>query len=126
MEEREVAFFVDNDSDFLETVSCAIQHPRFDIITCHSENGYRAIDEIIRVKPDVLFIDFNLPRANGGQIISILKSVRFLSNVSIYFMTGYPKERILPFLKDVDHEKVLFKGPSLKEDILKILEERAA
>ena len=126
MREREVAFFIDDDLDFLETISCVVRDPRFDVLTYHSQNGYHAIDEIIRVKPDILFIDFNLPRANGGQIMSILKSVQFLSDVSVYFITGYPEEQVLPFLKDVGYERILLKGPSLKDDILKILEARAA
>ena len=124
MSEREVAFFIDDDPDFLEMIPCMVQHPHFNILTYHSQNGYHAIDEIIRVKPDVLFIDFHLPRANGGQIISILKSVRALSNVPVYFITGCPKEQILPFLEGISYERILLKGPSLQEDILEILEAR--
>ena len=126
MRQREIAFFIDDDPDFLEMISYLVSHPHFDIQTHHSRNGYRAIDEIIKVKPSVLFIDFNLPRANGGQIVSVLKSVESLSDLPVYFVTGYPKEKILPFLKAEDSEKIISKGPSLKEEVLKILEARAA
>ena len=126
MKDRELAFFVDDDPEFLEMISYLVQHPHFEVQTFYSQNGYQVIDEIIRTKPDVLFIDFNLPRANGIQIVSILRSVEALAKVRVYFVTGYPREQILPLLNDIDSGKVLQKGPTLKEDILKILESEAA
>ena len=100
MDEQKIAFFIDDDPNFLALIPDVVQHPRFRIQTYCAVNGYRTIDEIIKVKPDVLFIDFYLPRANGGQILPILKSVQALSNLPVYFLTGYSKEEILPLLKD--------------------------
>ena len=126
MDKHEVAFFVDDDLDFLQLIQYLAPNSPFDILTYHSDNGYRVIDEIIRVKPDVLFIDFHLPRVNGGQIVSIIKSVQALSDIPVYFMTGFPKEQILPFLEGVPYEKILSKGSSFKEDVKEILQTRAS
>ena len=127
MEERKIAFFVDDEADFLELLQKRIQHPSFEIQTYHAVNAYRIIDEVIKLKPDVLFIDFNLPRANGAQVVSILKSVPSLAELPVYFITGYSysKEKILPFLKEVKHQGVLLKDVSLKKEILRILDQFA-
>lgn len=122
MSKQKVAFFIDDDSDFLETIPEVIHHPRFEIRTYCATNGYRSIDEVIKVKPDVLFIDFYLPRANGFQVLPILKSVHSLTNLPVYFITGYPKEEILPFLKDVNYHGILLKGDSLRTEVLQILD----
>ncbi len=125
MDGREVAFFIDDDQDFLRLIPYMVHDSHFDILTHHSENGYRAIDEIIRVKPDVLFIDFHLPRVNGGQIVSIIKSIQFLSDIPVYFITSYPKDQILPFLEGIQYEKILSKGASFKEEVTQILKSKA-
>lgn len=123
MSNPKVAFFVDDDQDFLELVQGAIQHPNFEIKTLHVDNGYHAIDEIIKTNPDVLFIDFYLPRVNGSQILPIIQYVQSLSDLPVYFVTGFSKEEILPFLREGNYAGILTKGNSLREEVLKILEE---
>ncbi len=123
MNNTKIAFFIDDDEDFLELIHEVVQHPNFQIKTLHVDNGYHAIDEIIKIRPDVLFIDFYLPRANGSQILPIIKYVQALSDLPVYFITGFPKEEILPFIKESSCAGILSKNESLKEDVLKILEE---
>ena len=123
MNEPKVAFFIDDDEDFLYLINQAIQHPNFQVKTLHVNNGYHAIDEIIKTKPDVLFLDFYLPRVNGSQILPIIKYVNSLSDLPVYFVTGFSKDEILPFIKDSNYAGILTKSNSLKEEVMKILEE---
>ena len=123
MSEPKVAFFIDDDEDFLRIIDTAIQHPRFQVRTLHVDNGYHAIDEIIKLKPDVLFIDFALPRANASQILPILKYINEFSELPIYFVTGYARDAVVPFLKDMTPQGIIFKNDSLRSEILKVLEE---
>jgi len=123
MGDRKVAIFIDDDSDFLELIPEVIQHPHYEIKTHHSTNGYRTIDEIIKMRPDVLFIDFYLPRANGGQILPILKSVQAFAHLPVYFITGYSEPEILPFLKGLDYDGIIFKSDALGDAILHVLDQ---
>ncbi len=123
MNDQKIAFFIDDDQDFLELISEAVQHPNFQIKTLYVDNGYRAIDEIIKTKPDVLFIDFYLPKVNGSQILPIIKYVQSLSDLPVYFVTGFNKDEILPFIKTGDYAGILTKSNSFREEVLKILEE---
>ena len=120
MDKRRVYFF-DDDADFLTTLNYAVEHPSCEIHTCLVENGYRTIDDIIRLKPNILFIDFHLPQANGGQIIPILKAIAGFANVPIYIISGYPKESIEPFLKGVKCEGIIPKDEFFTRSILNIL-----
>ncbi len=123
MGDRKVAIFVDDDLDFLGLIPEMIQHPRYEIRTFRALNGYRIIDEIIKIRPDVLFIDFYLPRANGGQILPILKAVQGLAHLPVYFVTGYSEPEILPFLKDLDYDGIIFKSDALKEAVTRVLDQ---
>ena len=125
MGDRKVAFFVDDDQDFLTILSHAIRHPLFDIRVYCATNGYQAIDEIIKVKPDVVFIDFNLPRANGGQVVPILKSINQFRNLPVYFVTGYPPDAVSSFLTHLEFAGLLQKNEHVAGDILQILDQLA-
>ena len=122
MSERKVAFIIDDDPDFLNVLASAVKHPHFDVKTYRAANGYQAINEVIRVKPDVLFIDLRLPRANGCQLLSILRFVPAFAHVPIYLMTGYPKDEIRLLLREVHYSGLLLKGNSLRSEMMKILD----
>lgn len=118
---RKTAFFVDDDRAFLDAITYVVEHPSFEIKTYAAQNGYRTIDHIIRVKPHILFIDFNLPQANGGQIIPILKAVEGFSKLPIYVVTGYPKEVVEPFLNELDFNGIIQKDEHFTKEILRVL-----
>ena len=123
MNEQKIAYFMDDDPDFLELIPDVIRHPRFEVQTHCVINGYHTIDEILKVKPHVLFIDFDLPKANGGQILPILKSIETLRNLPIYFVTAYQEEQILPFLREFAFSGIVVKNESLRAKVLEILNE---
>ena len=122
MNDRKRAFFIDDDQDFLESLRDLIDHPQFEVLTYLALNGYRAIDEVIKQQPDVLFIDFNLPRANGGQILPVLRSIENFSEVPVYFVTGHSREEVERLLKDVAYDGILEKSDTLPQEIVKILD----
>ena len=122
MNDRKRAFFIDDDQDFLEGLQDLIDHPRFEVVTYLALNGYRAIDEVIKQQPDVLFIDFNLPRANGGQILPVLRSIGNFSEVPVYFVTGHSREEVERLFKDVAYDGILEKSDTLPQEIVKILD----
>jgi CheY-like chemotaxis protein len=122
MGEKKLVFIVDDDKDFLEVIKDVLEHPRFRIETYLALNGYRAIDEVIKQKPDVLFIDFNLPRASGGQILPVIKSTEAFSEIPVYFITGHTKDEVLPLLNHVKFDGILTKSDTLIQEIAQVLD----
>lgn len=125
MTHRKRAFFVDDDRDFLEMLGYVLRHPQFEVHTCVSESGYRTIDDIIRAKPDILFIDFHLPQATGSQVISVLKAIGGTANMPIYVVTGYPREKVEDFLEGVEYNGLIVKDEHLTDEILRVLDAAA-
>jgi two-component SAPR family response regulator len=122
-QDRKIAFFIDDDQGFIELIPLMVKHPRFEVKSHCTTNGYQVVDEVIKLKPDVLFIDFNLPRVNGGQLLPILKSVETLSRMRIYFLTAYTETELLPFIKGLEFHGVLNKMENLSSRIMKIFDE---
>ncbi|OGW85023.1 MAG: hypothetical protein A3A81_07015 [Omnitrophica bacterium RIFCSPLOWO2_01_FULL_45_10b] len=122
---RKVALFIDDDPSFLKVMEKAVQHPRFFIRTYQVSSGYKVIDEIIKIKPDVLFIDFCSTGTSNSQILFILRAVQGLAQLKIYLVTGYSKDDIKQFLSGFDLEHVLVKDESLKIKILSVLDKIA-
>ena len=50
-----------------------------------AENGEEAIPEILRLEPDVLVLDLNMPGMNGFQVASLLREKH--SRTKILFLT---------------------------------------
>ena len=125
MKEKKVAFFIDDDKQFLETLSLLVQHPLFEVRTYCAKNGYQAVDELLKTRPDVVFIDFYIPRANGGQIISIVKSAAGLEHLPVYFLTVYSKDAVSSFLRHFEFDGILEKEGHFVEEIIKILDQLA-
>lgn len=123
MENKKLALFVDDEPDFLSVVQLKIRHPMFEIKTSCSKNAYQSINGIIEMKPDVIFLDFNLPRVNGSQLVPILKAA--LQKVPIYLITGFPQGAVTSFLEHVDIEELIQKDDRFNEEIIKILDELA-
>jgi two-component SAPR family response regulator len=121
--EKKLAFFIDDDQGFVELIPLMVKHPRFEIKSHCTTNGYQVVDEVVKTRPDVLFIDFNLPRANGSQLVPILKSIDTLSSMRIYFLTAYTEDQIRPFVKDLEFDGILYKMEELNSKITKIFDD---
>lgn len=120
--DKKIAYFIDDDLDFLRSVTDLVEHPNYDVETCYVLNGYKIVDDIIKKKPDILFIDFNLPRANGSQVISVLRSINEFKELPVYFMTGYSKEAVSSYMNHLHFEGILDKCDHFVEETLRILE----
>lgn len=126
MPDKKIALFIDDDEKFLAALAHMVEHPSFEIQTQCVANGYQAVDGLLRAKPDVVFIDFNIPRANGSQVVPIVKSVEGFEDLPVYFLTAYSKDAIASFMKHFEFEGILEKDGHFVDEILKILDELSA
>ncbi len=125
MNQKKLALFVDDDNHFLEALEGLLEHQKFEVQTYVAKNGYHVIDEVIKRKPDVLFMDFNLPRANGGQILPVLRSIKSFAKVPVYFVTGHNDQEVKPLLKDMFYNGILKKTDALISEITNVLNQTA-
>lgn len=67
-------FLIDDHAIFLEGILFLLQKKKNLEIVGYSLKGSEAIDQIDRLKPDIVILDINIPDMNGFEITSVLKS----------------------------------------------------
>ena len=63
----------------------------YDVVV--AEDGVQAIDVALRTSPDLIFIDVELPRLNGINVIRNLRRSSKLSSVPIVVVSGHDPSR---------------------------------
>lgn len=91
-----VVFIVDDDSDDREFFCEALHEIDADIQCVCAGNGSEAIsllDELQSDLPEYIFLDMNMPRLGGKQLLSLIKQDQKLSSIPvIIFSTTRPRE----------------------------------
>jgi len=57
-----------------------------------AENGRKAVDIILKEKPDLVFLDVMMPEVNGYDVCSIVKKEHDLNEVYIIMLTAKGQE----------------------------------
>ncbi|MCR5823725.1 MAG: response regulator [Lachnospiraceae bacterium] len=82
-------------------------------------NGVQAISYLAKKKVDLILLDYEMPIANGPQVLSMLKNDTDTGNIPVMFLTGHSdKESVMSvvglkpadyLLKTIDKENLLKK-----------------
>jgi DNA-binding NarL/FixJ family response regulator len=75
-----------------------------------ASDGFEAVEQASTSKPDVILLDFAMPRMNGAEAARTLK--KLMPEVPIILFTMY-SENIGPYLAAIDIEAVLSKANGL-------------
>ncbi|MEW6997044.1 LytR/AlgR family response regulator transcription factor [Colwelliaceae bacterium BS250] len=103
------------DDESLARKGLAIRLDAFEQITvvANCTNGREAISEIYKLKPDLVFLDIQMPGLNGFQVVQELKDMQTMMP-QVIFVTAFDQYAIKAFeinaidylLKPVDHERL--------------------
>jgi len=77
---------VDDDSDILDVLKITLEAEGYEVIEGH--DGQEALDIIKNQKPDLLIIDFKMPKMNGDEVCRILKEDILVQHMPIIMLTG--------------------------------------
>lgn len=53
------------------------------------QNGLAALEQAIKIRPDVILLDIDMPGLNGHQVLAQLKDNDFTRNIPVIFITSY-------------------------------------
>jgi two-component system alkaline phosphatase synthesis response regulator PhoP len=67
---------------------------RFKFIVFKAYDGEAALKIIYKEKPDLIFLDFKLPKLNGYEVLKIVKKDKDFKNVPIIIFTAYSKSEL--------------------------------
>jgi len=95
-------------SDFLAGVGYAVSG---------TSTGEQAIDDARRILPDLIIMDLGLPRMNGWEAISLLKSDSATQHIPIIALTGHVQPRFADLAREAGADVVLLK-PCLLDELV--------
>jgi two-component system, LytTR family, response regulator len=112
------AIIIDDEMHCRKTLSILLKEycPDVQVIE-QCENGEDGVEAIKKSKPDLVFLDIEMPRMNGFEMLEQFSEIPF----AVIFTTGYDQYAIKAFrfsaldylLKPIDHEE-------LKKAVLKV------
>ncbi|WP_343329451.1 LytTR family DNA-binding domain-containing protein [Polaribacter staleyi] len=101
--------------------------PEIEIIATH-QNPEEAIVSIEKNKPDILFLDVEMPRIDGFELLSKLREINFqvifVTAFSEYAIEAFKKSAIGYILKPIDDEDLIKSVLKAKENIALKLENK--
>lgn len=84
-----------------------------------ASNGVQAISYLAKYKADIILLDYEMPVANGPQVLSMLKNDSVMGQIPVMFLTGHgDKESVLSvvglnpvdyLLKTIDKDTLISK-----------------
>lgn len=77
---------IENDSAILEFIKIILEEQGFDVIAgCNCDT----LDKLNGALPDLIILDFNLPKKCGGEITKHLKKQKNTKNIPVIIMSAH-------------------------------------
>lgn len=109
----DVNFFLELEKSYLSSIDCEIYT---------ASNGKDALEKLKDIRPDLIFVDYEMPVMNGLQFIKNLKNEENYKNIPIVLVSAFIDDDLLRIINDTGVNKIL-KKPFTREDILSIANE---
>ena len=84
---------IDDDQELADTVKIRLEQNRYAVSTL--AEGSKAVEEVRRVKPDLILLDIMLPGVDGFSLIRELKRDPELTSIPVLIFSGRPKAAMM-------------------------------
>lgn len=116
----------DQDDAFLlkRALGVAAQEKRIDLSVVHTEDGLDALGDIackdlMNRLPDIIVVDLNMPKVDGGRFLSALRADLELTDVPAVVLTTATENDVLDNAM-ADGADAAFSKPNSQEELLAI------
>ena len=109
---------IDDDSEDQEIFEDALKEVYPDIVCVCCGDGEEAVLKLVELKipkPDLLFIDLNMPKLNGKEVLKTLKNIESLKNIPIIMFSTFFADLDKKELHEFGAVHSITKSPSFKE-----------
>lgn len=90
---RKIRSIIVDDEELARSIVHEFLTPHSDIeIIAECSNGFEAVKAITELKPDLLFLDIQMPKLNGFEVLELVDK-----NLSVVFVTAYDQYAVKAF-----------------------------
>ena len=83
---------IDDDEDEIEILNSALQRMQFDYECIWAQSAEHALQLLHRYTPDLIFLDYKMPKINGLRCLMEMKKIENLRKVPIVLYSTYIDE----------------------------------
>ncbi|CAC9976145.1 response regulator [Flavobacterium panici] len=114
---------IDDDPEDAEIFEEAVKALNREVKLQWAGNPERALDELQSAEqlPDLIFLDYNMPRINGGELLGKLKSIQRLSVIPVILIST-PSEEFMKLKLDQNEIIKFFSKPNSYSELIAILD----
>ena len=114
---------VDDSSTIRRSAESMLKTEGYDVVT--AENGFEALSQITRHRPDLIFVDIMMPRLDGYQTCAIIKNNAEFRDTPVVMLTS--KDGLFDMARGrvVGSDQYLTK-PFTREELLGAVKQHAA
>jgi CheY-like chemotaxis protein len=91
---KKVILLIDDDEDEFELFIDALHEMPFHCECMYSRNPEQALNLLCWKVPDLIFIDYNMPRINGLQCLWEIKQMKILQDVPVILYSSAVSEEL--------------------------------
>lgn len=123
MLQNQLLFLVDDDMDDQEIFKSALAKVDEDLALLTATNGYDALQVLASVKvlPDYIFVDLNMPRMSGLQFLKEIKNNNTLKNIPVIIYSTSSNPHDIAQTRELGAEDFITK-PSRFSDLCRVLQ----
>jgi CheY-like chemotaxis protein len=125
MQSAKICLMVDDDIDDQEIFSIAVKDLDVPVQCVFALDGTRALkifEEDPDFYPDIIFLDFNMPKMNGKECLTALKSIERLRNIPVIIISTSSEKKLEKEVKQGGAAAYFTKPSSIAELTKKLSE----
>lgn len=116
---KKLIMVVDDNPLVLRNIKSLLE-PEFE--TTLATSGEKALDNLKRIKPDLILLDYAMPGIDGGEVFERMKDNPATSDIPVVFLTSVAeKDQALEVLKKLPFGYIL--KPAEKDKIISVINE---
>jgi DNA-binding response OmpR family regulator len=85
---------IDDDDDEMDILSIAFRQIEMEVDLHHEKNPENAIEVLKRFRPNILFLDYNMPKMNGLVCLNEIRKVELPEPVLIILYSSHITEEV--------------------------------
>jgi CheY-like chemotaxis protein len=117
--------FVDDDPEGAEPVCLYLRHHGFEVVV--ARNGSEALNLLTDgAGPDLILLDVRMPRMDGLEFLTVLRSYHRWQTVPVILLTAYADIPMIAREADRHHAHLMSKAGINLSELVKVIEQRSA